>query len=89
MMGGRDFYFGPWKYAASRAEYDRLTAEFLVGGESIDGGAGMGDRIALIGATTVDLSIGSFTGIEALLGSDAGLYGAARLPMLGSDPAWE
>jgi glucokinase len=25
----------------------------------------------------------------ALLGSDAGLYGAARLPMLGSDPAWD
>jgi glucokinase len=26
---------------------------------------------------------------RALLGSDAGLYGAARLPMLGSDPAWD
>ncbi len=26
---------------------------------------------------------------RALLGSDAGLYGAARLPMLNSDPAWD
>lgn len=31
-LGGRDFYLGPWKSAASRAEYGRITREWLAGG---------------------------------------------------------
>ncbi|MEX2174478.1 MAG: hypothetical protein WD872_08950 [Pirellulaceae bacterium] len=31
-LGCRDFYLGPWKSAPSRAEYDRLTGEYLANG---------------------------------------------------------
>src|SRR5262245_8846918 len=31
-LGGRDFYLGPWKSAASKAEYYRVTREWLAGG---------------------------------------------------------
>lgn len=27
-LDGRDFYLGPWRSKASRAEYDRLTGEW-------------------------------------------------------------
>lgn len=30
-LGGKDFYLGPWKSAKSKAEYQRLTREFLAG----------------------------------------------------------
>ena len=29
---GRDYYLGPWRSVASRAEYDRLIAEYLAAG---------------------------------------------------------
>lgn len=31
-LGGRDHYLGPWKSAASKREYDRLTGERLAFG---------------------------------------------------------
>lgn len=31
-LGGKTFYLGPWKSAASKAEYRRITAEWLAGG---------------------------------------------------------
>jgi integrase len=31
-LGGRDFYLGPWGSKTARNEYDRLIAEWLVGG---------------------------------------------------------
>lgn len=30
-LGGRDFYSGRWKSASSKAEYSRVTREWLVG----------------------------------------------------------
>ena len=32
---GRDIYLGKWNTAASRAEYDRLIAEFLANGRQL------------------------------------------------------
>jgi hypothetical protein len=34
-FNGRDFYLGPWKSAASRAEYNRLTTEWLASGGAL------------------------------------------------------
>lgn len=31
-LGGKDFYLGPWKSKAAKVEYDRLVAEWLIGG---------------------------------------------------------
>src|SRR6188508_959046 len=36
---GRDLYLGKWNTAASRAEYDRLIAEFLAHGRRLQGDA--------------------------------------------------
>jgi hypothetical protein len=34
-LDGRDFYLGNWKSAASKAEYNRLIAEWLAGGRKL------------------------------------------------------
>lgn len=34
-LSGKDFYLGPWNTKASRAEYDRLTAEWLAAGRNL------------------------------------------------------
>lgn len=34
-INGRDLYLGKWNSAASRAEYDRLIAEFLANGRRL------------------------------------------------------
>jgi len=33
-LGGRDCYLGPWKSVTSKAEYDRVIREWLVGGRA-------------------------------------------------------
>jgi integrase len=35
-LNGKDFYLGPWRSAASKAEYDRLMGEYLANGRRID-----------------------------------------------------
>ncbi|MEM8494357.1 MAG: site-specific integrase [Planctomycetota bacterium] len=42
-LGGRDFYLGPHGTKASKAEYDRLVAEWLASGRSRSYGASAGD----------------------------------------------
>src|SRR5262249_46040920 len=37
-LSGRDFYLGPWRSAASRAEFDRLVGEWLASGRQLDAG---------------------------------------------------
>ena len=36
-LGGRDFYLGPWGTPEAKAEYDRVVAEWLVGGRRPQG----------------------------------------------------
>ena len=36
-INGRDLYLGKWNTAASRADYDRLIAEFLANGRRLQG----------------------------------------------------
>ena len=38
-INGRDLYLGKWNTAASRAEYDRLIAEFLANGRRLQSDA--------------------------------------------------
>ena len=36
-LGGKDFYLGPWESDEAKAEYDRIVAEWLVGGRRPSG----------------------------------------------------
>jgi hypothetical protein len=46
-LNGRDFYLGKHGTAASRQTYDRLVAEWLVGGRAVPGRTGAGSRLTL------------------------------------------
>jgi len=46
-LNGRDFYLGKYGTAASRQTYDRLVAEWLVGGRAVPGRKGAGSRLTL------------------------------------------
>ncbi len=39
-LDARDFYLGPYNSAVSRAEYDRLTGEWLANGRRLPGSGG-------------------------------------------------
>ena len=49
-MGSRDYYLGSWKSAASRAEYNRVTREWLAGGVARSGGGEDLTIVELLGA---------------------------------------
>ena len=34
-LGGKDFYLGRWQSEASKAEYDRLTGEWMANGRRV------------------------------------------------------
>lgn len=55
-MNGKDFYLGVHGTQASKTEYDRLIAEWLVAGRQIPSGSdlllGRGDQDILIGGAT-------------------------------------
>ena len=46
-LGGHDFYLGPWDTPEAKAEYDRIVAEWLVGGRRPQGSDGV-DEVTVV-----------------------------------------
>src|SRR5436190_13953063 len=90
-LGSRDYYLGSWKSAASRAEYNRVTREWLAGGVARYAGGEDLTIVELLGAFLRHAK-GYYVGPDGEPTSELASYKTLmqRLkPMYGKTPAAE